>query len=135
MPGEAGGPTYPGPTGHGAPKLGRERRQDESAGPIDVRSEPPGGTGCGTFGLKEASQRSSGSDGYLSAELGVASIVAVDGTSTPEGVKVGAPASEVEKAYPKIRKGPRPSFVTVPGDAEAVSRTSDRTSSRTIASQ
>ncbi|RKS68165.1 hypothetical protein BZB76_6413 [Actinomadura pelletieri DSM 43383] len=114
------GPVFLGPTGYGTVQLGMSRDKAESTGLITVKTEPPGAMGCGTFDLRKFPQKKSSAGGYFSAELGIASIFAVEDMRTPEGIALGSSTAEVEKAYPKLRKGPNASFTVVPGNPKAV---------------
>lgn len=111
------GPTYLGPAGYGALKLGMKPDQAQATGLITIERPPPEDFGCGAFKLKKFPD---GSGGYVSARLGVASIFASGDMSTPEHIKVGSTLAQVKQAYPALETGPNSSFVKVPGNEDAV---------------
>ncbi|WP_143219898.1 hypothetical protein [Actinomadura sp. CNU-125] len=113
------GPVRLGPEGYGALKLGMTREAAEATGLITIKSEPPGGAGCGSFDLKEFPREGPYGGGSFSPDLGIARIAAAEGVRTPEGIAVGASAAEIEKAYPELREGPNLSFTAVPGNPKA----------------
>ncbi|GGV35538.1 hypothetical protein GCM10010182_69400 [Actinomadura cremea] len=114
------GPTYLGPDGYGALKLGMTRAEAEATGVITVTGEPPGGPTCGSFELKEFPSGANAAGGNFSAGLGIASIFAAEGMRTPEGIEIGSSEADLAKAYPDLQQGPNLSFVTVPGNPKAV---------------
>lgn len=110
----AGRPLTLGPAGYGAVKLGMTLEQAQATGQIEATGkEPP----CMPLDLKQ----SPGGRAYALISPNtdtIAVIFAVKGMSTPEGITLGTPFPQAEKAYPGMEHGPNGSGADVPGHDE-----------------
>jgi hypothetical protein len=111
-----------GPHGVGALKLGMTRDEANETQLVDWSGERYD-NGCNpeyrlTYGGSDAVV-------WLSTDLGIASITAIPGLATPQGIELGSPAEAVRAAYPDWRTftGPGPEgrgHAAVPGNGDAV---------------
>ncbi|MDL4815242.1 hypothetical protein [Actinomadura opuntiae] len=108
-----------GPLGYGPLRLGMKAAQLRGSGLLVGKVRGPAG-GCTGYALRTQRTPKGSAGAYYSARLGIATIVAVGGMRTPQGIGVGSPLPQVKQAYPKLATGANGSSAAVPGNPNAV---------------
>ena len=103
LPGPAAPARVLGPDGLGSLRLGQSRDEVEEAGGVIGEETLDGCYGVSLEGTPEPYVAGFAEGGGLESG-GLASIEASPGTSTPEGIAIGAGRAEVQAAYPAVRR-------------------------------